>query len=104
MATLELEPGADFDPEAFAAFLEGQRDLGTKWAPRFVRIVDHIPLTGTNKVDKQPLRAQRWDTPDPVWWRPARDERYRRFTPDDAAALRAEFTENGRAHLLQVGS
>ncbi len=31
--------GAAFDPDAFAAFLAAQPDLGTKWAPRFVRVV-----------------------------------------------------------------
>lgn len=102
MATLELEPGAEFDPDAFVAFLGAQRDLGTKWAPRFVRITPHIPLTGTAKVDKQPLRAQRWETTDPVWWRPERDGGYRRLTPADAAALQAEFATNQREHLLEA--
>ena len=57
MAALELVPGAAFDPEAFAAVLAAAPDLGTKWAPRFVRVVAAMPLTGTNKVDKEPLRA-----------------------------------------------
>jgi hypothetical protein len=47
-----------------------QEDLGTKWAPRFVRLVDQIPLTGTNKVDKRPLRSRPGSPTDPVWWRP----------------------------------
>ena len=59
-----------FDADAFGEFLEDQSDLGTKWAPRFVRITDRIPLTGTGKVDKRPLRRQYWNTSDPVWWRP----------------------------------
>ena len=100
MAALELEPAAAFDPDAFVAFLDAQRDLGTKWAPRYVRIVERIPLTGTNKIDKKPLRAQRWETTDPVWWRPARATTYQLMTPDDAAALRAEFTANERDNLL----
>jgi fatty-acyl-CoA synthase len=100
MATIELEPGATFDPDAFAEFLRAQRDLGTKWAPRFVRVTERLPLTGTNKVDKKPLRAQAWETTDPVWWRPAREDRYRPFTAADAAALRAEFAANRREHLL----
>ena len=40
MATLELASGSTFDPDAFAAFLSAQKDLGTKWAPRFVRVAD----------------------------------------------------------------
>ena len=101
MAALELEPGADFDPAAFATFLNAQRDLGTKWAPRYVRIVERIPLTGTNKIDKKPLRAERWETDDPVWWRPARNDQYRLMTADDVAATRAEFAANERENLLR---
>jgi len=44
--------------------LDDQRDLGTKWAPRFVRIVDALPVTGVDKVAKLPLRAEsRWPLP-----------------------------------------
>ena len=42
MAALTLRAGAAFDPAAFAAFLRAQPDLGTKMAPRFVRILDRI--------------------------------------------------------------
>ena len=102
MATIELEAGVSFEPVAFAAFLADQRDLGPKWVPRYVRITPHIPLTGTNKVDKKPLKAQRWDTTDPIWWRPERAETYRPFTPDDVAALRAEFSANERDNILEA--
>ena len=100
MAAIELRPGGTFDPDAFATFLADQRDLGTKWTPRLVRIVGEMPLTANNKVNKQPLRATGWSTTDPVWWQPRRGEPYRRFTEADAAALAAEFDEHGRAHLL----
>jgi fatty-acyl-CoA synthase len=100
MAALELEPGVTFDPDAFAAFLDEQRDLGTKWAPRYVRVTEHLPLTGTNKVDKKPLRADRWETSDPVWWRPPRDDTYRLLTDAEVDALRAEFVANRRDHVL----
>lgn len=99
MAALELSAEA-FDPEGFAAFLAAQPDLGTKWAPRFVRLVAAIPLTATGKVDRKPLRAERWSTDDPVWWRPAPGERYRRLTPHDADALRAAFAQAGREGML----
>src|SRR5437764_843211 len=49
MAALEVREDARFDPDDFARFLAQQPDLGTKWAPRFVRIVGQMPLTGTNK-------------------------------------------------------
>lgn len=100
MAALEPAPGAAFDPTAFSAFLAAQPDLGTKWAPTFVRVVDAIPLTATGKVDRKPLRAQRWQTTDPVWWRPTHSEPYRPFTPEDAAALHHQFASTGRLSAL----
>jgi fatty-acyl-CoA synthase len=102
MAALEFAPGASFDPEAFASFLGAQLDLGTKWTPRYVRVVQGLPLTATGKVNKQPLRAQRWDTDDPVWVREGKDGPYRRMTDADAAALRAEFSAQGRDHVLDA--
>ena len=63
---------ARFDPDAFAAFLDAQSDLGTKWAPRFVRVMPGIPVVGQDKIDKKPLRREAWLCEDPVWWRPAR--------------------------------
>ncbi|MDX6743256.1 AMP-binding protein [Actinocorallia sp. A-T 12471] len=93
MTALELD-GTAFDPDAFAAFLAAQEDLGTKWAPRFVRIVGAMPLTATTKVDKKPLRRAAWLTADPVWHRPGRDLRYEPFTDPDG--LRAAFAEHGR--------
>ena len=103
MAALELSPGVDFSADGFAEFLAAQDDLGTKWAPRYVRVVEHMPLTANNKVNKQPLRAARWETDDAVWVRNAADGPYRRMTDDDAAAVRAEFETHGRGHVLQAG-
>jgi fatty-acyl-CoA synthase len=100
MAAVELRAGTAFDPVAFQVFLDEQHDLGTKWSPRFVRVVDHLPVTGANKLDKKPLRTAAWDTPDAVWWTPARGEPYRRFTRDDAHQWRAQFAAHNREGLL----
>jgi fatty-acyl-CoA synthase len=90
MAALELRPGAAaFDPEAFGRFLSAQGDLGTKWSPRYVRISGSLPVTATNKVLKRVLRAERWRTDDPVWWRPAPADPYERLTEDAAVRLEA---------------
>jgi fatty-acyl-CoA synthase len=99
MAALELVPGEAFDPGAFQAFLDEQPDLGTKWAPRFIRIVEALPSTATNKVDKKPLRRQRWDGGE-VWWRPGREPVWSRLTDADRRELAAEFARHGRAGLL----
>ncbi len=101
MAALELLPGEVFEPEAFASFLAAQPDLGTKWAPSFVRVTASLPQTASGKVTKEPLRAD-------GWWR-GEDEVFRRrgtgpgYLPMDDAdrrTLRAEFGRHGRDHLV----
>jgi len=104
MAALEFEGGDEvgstFDPDAFLAFLSDQPDLGTKWAPRFVRIVNNMPLTGTNKINKQPLRVEQWVTTDPVFWAEEPGGPYRLLTAHDRKELRRQFEAHGRSHLL----
>ena len=107
MAVLELADPGGFDPDAFDSFLAAQPDLGTKWAPRFVRVTAGVPLTGTGKVDKRPLRRESWKTADPVWWRPIEERRgsstaYRRLTAGDVAELDDRFDAHGRRALLDV--
>lgn len=101
MAALELD--RPFGAEEFADFLAGQPDLGTKWAPRFVRIVRKMPLTHTNKVDKRPLRQAAWEPDGGVWWREGRELVYTPFGPEHAATWRAQFDAHGRRHLLPGG-
>ena len=100
MAALELQPGVAFDPSAFETFVDTQPDLGPKWVPRYVRIVDALPVTATDKLDKKPLRADGWHTSDPLWHRPAREKGYRPLTADEVAALDKALAANGRAHLV----
>jgi fatty-acyl-CoA synthase len=102
MAALEVDDPAGFDAEGFAAFLAAQPDLGTKWAPRLVRLCRQVPVTASGKVDKRPLRAARWESTDPVWWWPTGERRlhYRRLTAEDEAALRDAFAAHGRADYL----
>jgi steroid-22-oyl-CoA synthetase len=102
MAALELRPGRSFDPAAFMTFLAGEPDLGTKWAPRFVRLVPAMPLTATGKITKPGLVAQRWHTTDPVYWRPPdAGPGYRRLTDGDQESLRREFEHHGRLGLVE---
>ena len=88
MAAVQLRPGVPMlDADDLAAFLDVQGDLGTKWAPRFVRTSASLPVTATNKVVKRALRAERWNCADAVlWWRD-RGGPYERLSPEDAAAL-----------------
>ena len=69
MCALVLGPGSAFDPDAFAAFLNAQADLGTKMPPRFVRITATLTTTATAKVSRYALREQGWwDVGDDVVW------------------------------------
>ena len=102
MAALQLEPGSGFDAAAFDAFLSQQSDLGTKWAPRYVRLCDALPVTPTNKLLKRSLRSERWECPDAVWWKPERGVPYRRLDENDVDRIRRRFSERGRAAALQV--
>jgi fatty-acyl-CoA synthase len=101
MAAFTLRPGVDLDPEAFAAFLEAQSDLGTKQAPRYVRVARELPSTQTHKVLKRVLRRERWECADPVWLR-ASDGSFRRLEPADVSALRARFRARGREAVLDT--
>jgi len=101
MAALELRPGARFDATAFADFLGAQGDLGTKWAPRFVRLSPGLPLTATGKITKTALATEGWRCADPVLWSPGRGApRYRPLTDDDRRALLAEFERHDRSQFL----
>ncbi|MGY1814505.1 AMP-binding protein [Blastococcus sp. SYSU D00820] len=100
MCTLQLGPGVAFDPEAFAAFLDAQRDLGTKWRPRYVRVMEEVPTTGSNKVAKTGLRRAAWQTTDRVWIRDGASTAYRPMTRADRDRLEKEFAEHGRTALL----
>ncbi|MCU1460456.1 MAG: hypothetical protein JWO37_531 [Acidimicrobiales bacterium] len=102
MAAMQLRAGASFDPDGFAAFLAAQADLGTKWAPRFVRVTPELPITQTSKVLKRELRREHWECAEPVWWQADKDGRYTRMTPADTATLRAQFEARGRGHVLTV--
>ena len=104
MAAVEFDTGTGFDPVAFSSFLATQPDLGTKWAPRYVRIVDLLPLTATGKIDRKPLRSQGWTAADPVWWRSSVDQPYSLLTGADVAALQQAFVDSGRAALIDLRS
>lgn len=69
MAAIQLAPGATFDAAAFGEFCRTQPDMGTKWTPRFVRIVGAMPVTATRKIAKPGLRRESWTEPGEVYVR-----------------------------------
>lgn len=99
LAALQLVEGATFDPDAFATWLSQQADLGTKWAPKFVRVAATLPNVAHDKIDRQRIKREAWATTDPVWWRPTRDACYRQLTDADRESMYAEFAANDRGAL-----
>jgi fatty-acyl-CoA synthase len=90
MAAVQLRPGVDaLEPAALSEFLAAQGDLGTKWAPRFVRLSPALPITATNKVLKRALRAERWNCAEPVLWQPEKGGGYAVLSADEARSLEA---------------
>jgi fatty-acyl-CoA synthase len=101
MAALELLPGRAFDPGAFGEFLVAQRDLGTKWAPAFVRIASTLPQTASGKVTKASLRHDGWwSGGDPIFGRREGPLEYAPLDGGDRRRLRAEFHRHGRDGFL----
>ncbi|MFE6508418.1 AMP-binding protein [Nocardioides sp. NPDC057767] len=90
MVAIELEPSCSFDPAAFGEFLAAQPDFGAKWWPTYVRVVDRMPLTGSGKIDKAPLRRAAWQTADPVWVRVGRTATYEPLDAEGRSRITAE--------------
>lgn len=102
MAAVEVADPAGFDVAEFAGYLADQADLGAKGTPRFLRISAGLPVTGSNKVLKRELQAQRWHTGDPVYrWAGRGRPVYTRMTDDDKKSLDAEFASFGRQSYLR---
>ena len=66
----------DLDPLAWEAFLGRQSELGPKQWPRYVRILDALPRTATNKVLKRELRTMPLDGGGTLWTRDERGTAY----------------------------
>ncbi|WP_141015218.1 AMP-binding protein [Nocardioides sambongensis] len=66
LAVAEVAGGRTFEIDAFSAFLAAQTDLGTKWVPRYLRLVEELPRTPTNKVLKRRISPDL--TPGPALW------------------------------------
>lgn len=101
MAAVEIPDGVEFDDLDFPAFLAVQDDLGTKGAPRFVRVSQALPTTGSGKLRKKEMQLDGWRTRDPVYrWAGRGDPEYVLMTEADKAALREEFVAAGRQRFL----
>lgn len=68
---------SDLTPGELEQFLAGQGDLSPQAWPRYVRVVDDLPRTATNKVLKRALSAAGAPSPGTAWLREARGTSYR---------------------------
>ena len=94
MAAVQLRPGANFDGVLFDQFLSEQSDLGTKWAPTYIRISGELPITATTKVLKQTLRSDALATTDEVYSRSARSGPYVLMSDADKDDLMKRLFKN----------
>lgn len=85
------------DVDAFAAWMRDRGDLTDRWLPRYLRVVDDVPRTGTGKVQREQLRADAW-WPEGTLVR--EDDRYRPMTAADRRSVVEAFEQAGRRHML----
>jgi fatty-acyl-CoA synthase len=82
--------------------------MDPKWMPDFVRVVQELPMSTTQKVLVRELKRQHFDLsrhPDMLlFFRERGDKTYRPFGAQDYETLRARFADNGRVHLLDAGA
>ena len=106
MAGLVLREGAEFDPEAFAKWLDAQEAVGPKWRPRYVRVMQEPPTTGTNKIIKRTLVHQKFRSDrtggDAIFVRGRGEDVYRPFTEADESALRESFVHHQRERFWDL--
>ncbi|KAA9151024.1 AMP-binding protein [Amycolatopsis acidicola] len=101
MGALEVSPGTAFEELDLPEFLAAQADLGTKGAPRFVRVSTALPATGSGKLRKKEMQSDGWRTGDPVYhWAGRGAIEYVPLTEAARDALREEFAANGRLRFL----
>jgi fatty-acyl-CoA synthase len=106
MVGLVLREGAAFDPEQFTEWLDSQDAIGPKWRPRYVRVLQEPPTTGTNKIVKRTLVHQKYRSDrtsgDAIFVRGRGEKAYRPFTAEDEAALRDSFEKHGRGRFWDL--
>ncbi|MEO8602993.1 MAG: AMP-binding protein [bacterium] len=107
MTAMKLRDGASFNPQAFFDWCEAQvsgASMDRKWFPDFIRLVDDFEFTQTQKVLVRNYKKTHFDRnrlpSDVIFWRQRGDTTFKPFTPDDYAALRAEFTAREKVELL----
>jgi fatty-acyl-CoA synthase len=85
--------------DELAAWMCERSDLPDRWMPRYLRVVDDLPRTGTGKVQRARMRAEAW-LPEGTLIRDG--DAYRPMTDHDRDDLQRRFEQAGRPHLLPM--
>lgn len=102
MAAIETRRSVRWNDLGFTEFLATSEDLGTKGAPRFVRVCRELPATGSGKIRKKELQMEGWACDDAVYrWAGRGAPSYTLMTEEDKAVLRDEFRKAGRERFLR---
>ncbi|MFI5427223.1 AMP-binding protein [Aeromicrobium sp. UC242_57] len=95
MVAIRLVEGGEVDPSGLFSFWDGLDRLSRKEIPRFVRFVDEIPRTATNKLLTAQLQTAKWHGADPIWWRSSARDGFRRLEQQDVVMLDKELASAG---------
>ncbi len=98
LAALVTTP--DFDAGEFVTWLQAEPDLAARCHPRYLRVVDDLPRTGTGKVLRRQVRTAAWLPADTLV---VDDEGPRPLGAGDREELRRAFATAGRAHVHPGG-
>lgn len=98
LAALVVTP--DFDPTEFVTWARGVDDLASRCLPRYLRVVDDLPRTGTGKVLRRLVRNDAWLPQDTLLVDATGP---RPMSAADRAALQSAFAGAGRAHVHPGG-
>lgn len=90
----------DFDAGAFVHWLRGEPDLAPRCLPRYLRVVDDLPRTGTGKVLRRQVRIAAWLPADTLI---VGADGPRPLGEDDRDDLRSAFAAAGRGHVHPGG-
>lgn len=106
MVALVLQAGVPFEPVDFARWIDAEAGIGAKWRPRYVRVAETLPTTGTNKVLTRALAHDKFRLDrigaDALWVRDQGEVSYRPFGTGDEAALSAELEAAGRQRFWDL--
>jgi len=107
MVTVQLRKNCAFNPEdAHAWLLRQQKEGGMdpKWMPDYIRIIDHFPVTDTQKIMVRPYKKDYFNiekNPDmKVFYRERGGSTYHPLTMDKFLEIKDGFKKNGREAFL----